>query len=77
MPFYDFECNNKHITEEITSYSDMQKGIKCPECGEKAERVISINSVRPSFGYEMTRFNMREQKRKSMTESQRNQSYTG
>jgi len=78
MPFYDFECKNKHTTEEIVSYSDMQEGIKCPECGEKAERVISINSnIRPTFGYDMARFNQREKHRKSMKGSQLNQSYTG
>jgi len=65
MPFYDFKCEQNHISEEITSYNDMKKGIDCPKCGEHAQRIYSINDIRPSFGSDMTRFSMRERKRLS------------
>ena len=65
MPFYDFKCEENHITEELVSYDAMQMGIKCPVCGKHAKRIYSINDVRPSYGYEMTRFAMREKKRLS------------
>ena len=65
MPFYDFKCKENHITEENISYTDMQKGIKCSECGQHAERIYTINSLRPSYGYDSTRFNQREKKRLS------------
>jgi|TARA_R110002020_G_scaffold245793_1_gene459503 putative FmdB family regulatory protein len=65
MPFYDFKCKENHVTEENISYTDMQKGIKCSECGQHAERIYSINSLRPSYGYDSTRFNQREKKRLS------------
>jgi len=65
MPFYDFKCEQGHINEELCSYDEMQMGIECPKCGKSANRIYSINDVRPSYGYEMTRFSMRERKRKS------------
>ena len=65
MPFYDFKCKENHVTEENISYTDMQKGFKCSECGQHAERIYSINSLRPSFGYESTRWTQREKKRLS------------
>ena len=65
MPFYDFKCKENHVTEENISYTDMQKGIKCSKCGQHAERIYSINSLRPSFGYESTRWTQREKKRLS------------
>ena len=65
MPFYDFKCKENHVTEENISYTDMQKGIKCSECGQHAERIYTINSLRPSYGYDSTRFNQREKKRLS------------
>ena len=65
MPFYDFKCEQGHINEELCSYDEMQMGIECPKCGKSAKRIYSINDVRPSYGYEITRFSMRERKRKS------------
>jgi len=65
MPFYDFKCKNNHVSETLTSYDAMQKGIDCPICGKHAERIFSINDLRPSFGYDSTRFNQREKKRLS------------
>ena len=65
MPFYDFKCEQNHVSEELRSYDEMKMGIECPKCGKPAKRIYSINDVRPSYGYEMTRFAMRERKRKS------------
>ena len=65
MPFYDFKCKENHVTEENISYTDMQKGIDCPICGKHAKRIFSINELRPSFGYESTRWTQREKKRLS------------
>ncbi len=78
MPFYDFVCNSKHTFEEHCSYEQSKKGFECPECGKKAKRIYSINkNIKPTFGYDMTRFNQREKHRKSMKGNQLNQSYTG
>ncbi len=65
MPFYDFKCEENHVTEELRSYAEMQKGISCPKCGKPAQRIFSINDLRPSYGYDSTRFNQREKKRLS------------
>ncbi len=64
MPFYDFKCKENHVSEKLCSYDEMQMGIECPICKKPAQRIFSINDVRPSYGYEMTRFAMREKKRK-------------
>jgi len=79
MPTYDFQCKNKHVTETIVSYSEMKKGIDCPECNKKAERIYSLaeSAPRPSFGYDMAIWNNREKHRKSMKGDQLNQSYQG
>lgn len=73
MPYYDFQCKNKHITEALVHYSEMQKGIDCSECNEKAEHIYSVSVGRPSFGYEMSIWNSREKHRKNMKGSQLNQ----
>lgn len=73
MPYYDFQCSNEHITEQICSYSKMKEGIDCPDCSEKAERIYSVSEVRPTFGYETSIFNQREQHRKAMKGSALNQ----
>jgi len=73
MPYYDFKCTNEHITETLCSYSEMEKGIDCPVCQNKSERIFSVTPVKPTFGYAETIWNQREQHRKSMTGSQLNQ----
>ena len=65
MPFYDFKCEDNHVSEELRSYDEMKMGIECPKCGKKATRIYSINDIRPSFGYDTTKFTMREKKRLS------------
>ena len=83
MPFYDFECKNKHTTEMSVSYSKREETQICEECGEPAHYKLSFctnfqyGSNYSSFAADTHKWNMREQKRKSMTESQMNQSYTG
>lgn len=42
MPVYEFECKNGHITEEIVKMGTDE--IKCTECREKAQRIISLCS---------------------------------
>ena len=65
MPLYDFKCKQNHVSEKLCSYDEMQMGTKCIECGKPAQLIYSINDVKPSYGYEMTRFAMREKKRLS------------
>ena len=38
MPRYDYECENKHITEAVAGYDDII--IECPECRKDAPRVV-------------------------------------
>ena len=65
MPFYDFKCKENHVSEKLTSYDEMKMGIECPKCGKPAERIYSINELRPSFGYDSTIWTQREKKRQS------------
>ena len=77
MPFFEFRCNSEHTFEELCSYEQSKIGFECPECGKKAKRIYSVNNTKPTFGNRDTLWNHREKHRKSMTESQMNQSYTG
>ena len=77
MPFYEFQCNSEHTFEELCSYEQSKIGFECPECGKKAKRIYSVNNTKPTFGNRDTLWNHREKHRKSMTESQMNQSYKG
>jgi len=69
MPFYDYECKSGHVFEEMCSYKDRQVKKKCPECGIKADVIMSVNSLRPTFGYDSALFNQRERKRLSETKN--------
>jgi putative FmdB family regulatory protein len=40
MPTYEYRCESGHHFERVQKMSDKPVG-KCPECGRKAERVIS------------------------------------
>lgn len=40
MPFYEYECPNGHIVEKLESVSAEE--IECPECNEKAHKIISL-----------------------------------
>lgn len=46
MPIIEFSCNtNGHITEKLFltfAESDRAESIKCPECGGKAHRIVSM-----------------------------------
>jgi putative FmdB family regulatory protein len=77
MPFFEFRCNSEHTFEELCSYEQSKIGFECPECGKKAKRIYSVNNTKPTFGNRDTLWNHREKHRKSMTESQMNQSYKG
>jgi putative FmdB family regulatory protein len=42
MPTYEFRCPNKHNFERFyRKISDAEAEVHCPECGAKAERLIS------------------------------------
>ena len=40
MPTYEYRCPNGHEFEKLQKISDPPEA-ECPECGEKAERIIS------------------------------------
>ena len=45
MPIYEFRCTEcDEVSEEMLSFKDKKKTIKCPVCGNKAERIISLGS---------------------------------
>lgn len=69
MPYYDYECKKGHIFEELCSYKEREIKKECPECGTKGEVIISVNDIRPSFGYAPTQWNQREKKRISETKN--------
>jgi putative FmdB family regulatory protein len=42
MPIYEFRCPNGRITERFASIDT--KEIECPECHQKAEKILSLCS---------------------------------
>jgi len=42
MPVYEFECPEGRITEKFVKMG--MDAIKCPECGQKAEKIMSTCS---------------------------------
>ena len=64
MPFYEYECKDKHVFDEMCSVKDRLQKKKCPECGQKGNFRISVRKTQPHFGNDDTIFNMREKKRK-------------
>ena len=45
MPIYEFRCTEcDEVSEEMLSFKDKKKTIKCPDCGNKAERILSLGS---------------------------------
>jgi putative FmdB family regulatory protein len=40
MPFYEYECPNGHIVEKLERTDSHE--IECPECHEKAHKIISL-----------------------------------
>tara|TARA_R100000541_G_scaffold2150_1_gene7598 strand:- start:577 stop:798 length:222 start_codon:yes stop_codon:yes gene_type:complete len=63
MPFYEYECKNNHVFEEMCSIKDRLEKKECPHCGQKGNFRISVRSTQPHFGNQDTVFNMRERKR--------------
>lgn len=43
MPIFDFQCSCGHIEERVEPFTVLS--IKCPECGGKAEKILSVSSV--------------------------------
>ena len=45
MPIYEFRCVEcDEVSEEMLSFKDKTKTIKCPICNNKSERIISLGS---------------------------------
>ena len=45
MPIYEFRCTEcDEISEEMLSFRDKTKTIKCPICNNKSERIMSLGS---------------------------------
>jgi len=63
MPFYEYECNNEHVFDEMCSIKDRLEKKECPKCGQKGNFRISVRETQPTFGNANTKFNMRESKR--------------
>ena len=40
MPFYEFECPKGTVTEQLVKMGTEE--IKCPECGQKAKKIMSL-----------------------------------
>lgn len=43
MPIYEYACSTGHHFEEMQSFSHPHV-IKCPKCGKRAKRVISLSA---------------------------------
>jgi len=63
MPFYEYECKDKHVFDEMCSIKDRLESKECPQCGQKGNFRISVRATQPHFGNTDTKFNMRERKR--------------
>ena len=45
MPIYEFRCTEcDEVSEEMLSFKDKKKTIKCPVCGNIAEKILSLGS---------------------------------
>ena len=45
MPIYEFRCTEcDEVSEEMLSFKDKKKTIKCPVCSNKPERILSLGS---------------------------------
>ena len=45
MPIYEFRCTEcDEISEEMLSFRDTTKIIKCPICNSRSERIMSLGS---------------------------------
>ena len=45
MPIYEFRCTEcDEISEEMLSFKDKTKTIKCPICNSRSERIMSLGS---------------------------------
>ena len=64
MPFYEYECKDNHVFDEMCAVKDRLQKKECPQCGQKGSFRISVRATQPHFGNDNTLFNMRERKRK-------------
>ena len=45
MPIYEFRCTEcDEVSEEMLSFKDKRKTIKCPICNSKSEKIMSLGS---------------------------------
>ena len=45
MPIYEFRCTEcDEVSEEMLSFKSKKKTTKCPVCGSKSERIMSLGS---------------------------------
>ena len=45
MPIYEFRCIEcDEVSEEMLSFKDKTKTIKCPICNSRSERIMSLGS---------------------------------
>ena len=45
MPIYEFRCTEcDEISEEMLSFRDKTKTIKCPICNNKSDKIMSLGS---------------------------------
>ena len=63
MPFYEYECKNGHVFDEMCSMKERTVKKECPDCGKDGSWIMAVRSTQPHFGNQDTLFNMRERKR--------------
>ena len=45
MPIYEFRCTEcDEVSEEMLSFKSKKKTIKCPICGSRSEKILSLGS---------------------------------
>ena len=45
MIFYEYKCSNGHVHEERRLMRDRDCSSTCPECGEPAKKIVSLNPM--------------------------------
>ena len=63
MPFYEYECKDKHVFDEMCSVKDRLQKKECPECGQKGNFRISVHKTKPAFGNNDRHWGFREKHR--------------
>ncbi len=71
MPTYEYKCPNGHVFEKVFPKMTDRRRERCPQCGKRAERVISggVGLVFKGSGFYITDYKRAGEKKKDEGEA--------